>query len=164
MYTAQWQDTSRAGCNHHAGSTGTSVTSWHAYTSQAQRWHIPAINWLQKHPPGWGTAKSRQIWQACVDTEVKCLGRVMCPCGRLHSRISVLPQDPRVYNPYERGSHLRGDVQGVISSARVTLANADNEITSAIPTTVNKAAELSLGNIRKPSINCPFITLLHIVC
>lgn len=163
LYTAQRQDASPAGCNHYSGSAGTSVPSWHTYSSRAQRWRIPAIDWLQKHPPGWGMAKSRQIWQVCIDREIKHLGRLICSCRQLHSQVSVLPQDPHVYNPYERGTPLRGDVQGDISSARITLANADIEITSAIPTAVNKAAELSLGGIRKPSIYCPFITLLHIV-
>lgn len=110
-------------CKHHASSAGTSVTRCHICSFQAQRWHIPAIDWLQKHLQGWGRAKSRQIWQVCVEWD-------QTP-WKSHlflwmAQVSVLPQDPCVYNPYKWGSHLRGDVQGVISSSRITLADADN--------------------------------------
>lgn len=95
--------------------------------------------------------------------EINPLEGVICSCRWLQSQTSVLPQDPGVYNPHTGGSHLQGDAQGVTSRAKVTLANTDIKITSAIPTTVKKVAKLSLGNIRKPSTNCPFITLLHIM-
>lgn len=95
--------------------------------------------------------------------EINPLEGVICSCRWLQSQTSVLPEDPGVYNPHTGGSHLQGDAQGVTSRAKVTLANTDIKITSAIPTTEKKVAKLSLGNIRKPSTNCPFITLLHIM-
>lgn len=148
LYPAQRQDASPA-----------TVTIMPA--SQAQRWHLPAIEWLQKHLSDWGRARSRHIWQACIDMRSIPLEESFVPADGF--RVSALPQDPGVYNPHTRGSHLQGHVQGVTSRARVTLANTDTEITNAIPITGKKAAELSLGSIKKPRTNCPFITLLHIL-